>query len=83
MDLYLSDFLHNQILHEILLKRWTMNKSRPMIAHYKKELFLTVFPILAGWLFWFYSISTFVGYSYLPTPPLGQDITQGQFLNRV
>ena len=21
--------------------------------------------------------------SYLPTPPLGQDMTQGQFLNRV
>ena len=23
----------------------------------------------------------FVNYSYLPTPPLGQDITQGQFLS--
>ena len=22
-------------------------------------------------------------YSYLPTPPLGQDMTQGQFLNEV
>ena len=24
-----------------------------------------------------------IGLSYLPTPPLGQDMTQGQFLSRV
>ena len=30
----------------------------------------------------FNGISTIVGYSYLPTPPLGQDMTQGQFFKR-
>ena len=25
----------------------------------------------------------FMAYPYLPTPPLGQDMTQGQFLNGV
>ena len=34
-------------------------------------------------LFWFYGISTLAGYSYLPTPPLGQNMTQGQFLSEV
>ena len=28
-------------------------------------------------------ISTFFSYPYLPTPPLGQDMTQGQFLSGV
>ena len=38
--------------------------------------------ILAS-LVWFYGISTIVAYSYLPTPPLGQDMTQDQFLSGV
>ena len=31
----------------------------------------------------FYGISTFLRNPYLPTPPLGQDMTQGQFLSGV
>ena len=32
----------------------------------------------------FHGISVFVDYlAYLPTPPLGQDVTQGQFLSGV
>ena len=31
----------------------------------------------------FFSFFFLLSYSYLPTPPLGQDMTQGQFLSGV
>ena len=33
--------------------------------------------------FYFLGFSFIILLSYLPTPPLGQDMTQGQFLSRV
>ena len=43
----------------------------------------TYFLILVDYHLIIYYYVTNGGWSYLPTPPLGQDMTQGQFLSEV
>ena len=39
--------------------------------------FFVIFIVFLGGLL--YGVSTFMSYPIYPTPPLGQDVTQGQF----
>ena len=46
-------------------------------------MYIYIYMYMCVYVYIYIYIYVYVCSSYLPTPPLGQDMTQGQFLSRV
>ena len=65
-------------LYEMLLDKETKSKPSNQVT----RIFLSILPLPKNAVVWFVVILFICLLSYLPTSPLGQDMTQGQFFKR-